>query len=118
LLVIGAYRDSELSTTGPLAIALADLRHEQPPEQVRLTGLGEIEVAELAQRWGVNVEVAPTIYAKTEGNALFAKQMLRHPAEFGDSSQRLGVPDGVKDVISRRVARLSDEWFGSSRSPR
>lgn len=107
LLIVGAYRESELVPAGPLAEALAGLLREQPIERLRLSGLNETQVVELARGWGSNTELAASIHAETEGNPFFVKEMLRHVAESG--TPRVGLPDSVKEVIGQRLARLSVE---------
>ncbi len=107
LLVVGAYRESELVPAGPLADALAGLRREQPIERLRLSGLDETQVVELARGWGSNAELAASIHAEAEDNPFFVKEMLRHVAESG--TRRLGLPDSVKEVIGQRLDRLSIE---------
>ena len=66
--------------------------------------MDEREVSQL-----VGVDVAPgtvaAIHSETGGNPFFVKQLARHLEESGDAG---GVPDGVRDVIARRVARLSE----------
>ena len=56
-------------------------------------------------------ETVQAIQAETEGNPFFIKQLVRHLEELtGDvrpaAVDALGVPAGVQDVITRRVARL------------
>ena len=56
------------------------------------------------------------IHDETEGNPFFAEEVLRHLAESGTLDQRMatgslgamGVPEGVKDVVGRRLARLGE----------
>lgn len=107
VLVVGAYRESELVPAGPLADALAGLLREQPIERLRLCGLDETQVVELARGRGSDAELAASIHAETEGNPFFVKEMLRHVAESG--TRRLGLPESVKDVIGQRLDRLSVE---------
>ena len=67
------------------------------------------------------IALAHLIYAETDGNPLFAGEVLRHLAETGAVVQRdgmwvtvgevedIGIPEGVREVIGRRLNRLSDE---------
>ncbi|MDP8929527.1 MAG: AAA family ATPase, partial [Actinomycetota bacterium] len=107
LLVVGTYRENELLAPGHLATALSGLG--PGPDRVRLARLDDEEVGELARHWGAPGEALVSIQARTEGNPLFVQEMVRHLAESGDRLQGLGVPDRVKDLIGRRLARLSDE---------
>ncbi len=100
--VVAAYRDSEISRVHPLAAALADLRRDGLIERVALRGLGEDAVAELA---GGRID-AGTLQRETGGNPFFVEQVLRHLADGGDPA---AIPEGVKDVIGRRLARLAPD---------
>jgi DNA-binding SARP family transcriptional activator/tetratricopeptide (TPR) repeat protein len=98
--VVAAYRDSEISRVHPLAATLADLRRDGLIERVALHGLDESAVAELA---GGAID-AHTLQRETGGNPFFVEQVLRHLADGGDPD---AIPEGVKDVIGRRLARLA-----------
>ncbi len=122
LLIIGTYRESDVTRDHPLSQVLADLRRDGLVELIPLTGLPERGVGSLVATWAGQdspAELTRTIHEQTEGNPLFVQEMLRHLTETGemfDDDGRLreyatatGVPQGVKDVITRRLARLSDE---------
>jgi hypothetical protein len=64
-------------------------------------------------------EVVRAIHAETDGNPFFIEELLHHLAETAPTDAdgfprdrwveiRLGVPEGVKPVIGRRVARLAE----------
>jgi DNA-binding SARP family transcriptional activator/tetratricopeptide (TPR) repeat protein len=110
--MLGTYRDTELSEHHPLLEVLADLERDQPIERIRLGGLGEDEVAELAEALGRELEPGTlrAIREETQGNPFFVKQLLRHLEEEGEgpSGGEFGLPAGLRDVIARRVARLPD----------
>ncbi len=90
--VLGAYRDTEIGRTHPLADVLADLRREGLVERLPLRGL----TADAVQAMGGTEEIA----AETGGNPFFVEQVL---AASGP------IPEGVKDVIGRRLSRLGEE---------
>src|SRR3954470_2700918 len=100
--VVAAYRDSEISRVHPLAATLADLRRDGLIERVALHGLDEAAVAQLA---GGTID-AHTLRRETGGNPFFVEQVLRHLADGGDPT---AIPEGVKDVIGRRLARLAPD---------
>ena len=100
--VVAAYRDSEISRLHPLAAALADLRRDGLIERVALHGLDEHAVAELAR----GALDAHALQRETGGNPFFVEQVLRHVADGGDPA---AIPEGVKDVIGRRLARLAPD---------
>jgi tetratricopeptide (TPR) repeat protein len=116
LLAVGTYRDSELRHDHPLAEVLADLRRQEGVERFSLTGLDQSGVTSLMeQRMGrtladEELPLARAIYQETEGNPFFVREVLRHLAESGATHQpveELGIPEGVREVVGRRLARLS-----------
>lgn len=105
LLVVATMRDSE-ELGDELLDLLARLRRTPSMEQVALGGLDEAETFALvmAREGGdVSDDVIARLHADTDGNPFFIEELLRG----GD----LGVPEGVKAMIARRLARL-DELTG------
>ncbi len=125
LSIIGAYRGVERWSESYSA-ALANLRHERLVKQIELAGLPERDTARLV---GLRVGRAPTaefsqaLYEETEGNPFFIEEMLRHLEDSGVEVRsagafdlhRFGLPDDVRELISRRLARLSDDAVESMR---
>ncbi|HVP14230.1 MAG TPA: AAA family ATPase [Terriglobales bacterium] len=123
LLVVGTYRETDLTRTHPLAELLADLRREPRVERVRLGGLGPEDVSALVASRGQQdppAEFVAALHAETEGNPFFVEEVLRHLVETGalrredgrwTSDRRiaeLGIPEGVREVVGRRLSRLSE----------
>lgn len=125
VLVLGTHRDDEAAAGGgggagedpaaALADALAALRREPGVERLALSGLGEADVAALvreadgAGRPDEEAAVlARRLHAETGGNPFYVGELLRHRAEAGGGGGDLGVPEGVREVIGQRLARLSD----------
>ena len=125
LLVLGTYRETDLDRRHPLSETLSDLRREQGYERVLLRGLSVDEVRDLMEAAaghefrGRGLTIPEAIHRETEGNPFFIAEVLRHMIETGkfyqrdgvwvfDTSSALGLPEGVRDVISQRLARLSD----------
>jgi tetratricopeptide (TPR) repeat protein len=104
-LLIGAYRDTDLSDRHPLVEVLADLERDGPLARIHLRGLDVTEIAAIAAADGHAVESAEEIREQTGGNPFFVKQLVRHLEE----SRTGTVSAGLRDVIVRRVARLGDE---------
>jgi class 3 adenylate cyclase len=106
LLVVGTYRDTELGRGHALAGALTDVRRLPGVEQLAMAGLSEVEVAELmAQTAGHALDedgrrLAERLHAETEGNPFFVEEVLR-------AGGPIAVPEGVRDVVRRRLGRLS-----------
>ena len=117
LLVVGTYRDTELGHDHPLVEILADLRRQEGVDRVSLTGLDQSGVTSLMERRagralaGEELPLARAIYEETEGNPFFVREVLRHLAEseaVGRPGGHFGIPEGVREVVGRRLARLSE----------
>ena len=123
ILVLGTYRETDLSRTNPLAAVMADLRRERLFERVSLDGLTEGNVAAMiAGMVGGEAppEVARAVHAETDGNPFFVEEVLRHLQESGalffrdgkciggSSIEEMGIPEGVREVVGRRLSRLSE----------
>lgn len=127
LLVVGAYRDTDLDRRHPLAEALPALRRAPTFERVLLHGLSRQEVDRLLTlRAGHELDadgrqLAEALQRETEGNPFFIGESLRHLAESGKLQQsegrwtvaaginELGIPEGIREVIGRRLSRLAEE---------
>jgi DNA-binding SARP family transcriptional activator len=124
LLILGAYRPTE-ATAESFGDALAELKRERLISEIAVGGLSELETAELVQVWTSEAPshaFAHALHAETEGNPLFIEEIVRHLAEAGVRAseagarelQRFGLPENVKQVIARRLGRLSSqatEWL-------
>jgi class 3 adenylate cyclase len=127
LLVLGTYRDTELGHDHPLVELLADLRRQTGVERLSLSGWDQAAVATfMSQVAGHEMDdeglaLARAIHTETEGNPFFVRELLRHLTETGAIEQRdgrwgaslpieeVGIPEGVREVVGRRLARLSGE---------
>lgn len=124
ILLIGAYRDGEVGRSHPLATTLAALRRIREFDSIALKGLARDEVGELLGIVGdadAPEGLVKTIAAETDGNPFFIREVLLHLTEEGKilrdgqgwtsriSIDELGIPEGVRDIIARRIMRLSDD---------
>ena len=118
LLVIGTYRDTEIRRDDPLAELLADLRRDPNVERIALTGLDEDGVAAFAEAmpWPdmpPAAELGRTLHAETGGNPFFVREVILHlrgrelNATDVEDPRGVGLPDSVRDVVSRRLGQLS-----------
>jgi tetratricopeptide (TPR) repeat protein len=117
LCIVVTYRDSELRRTHPLAEILADLRRDESVTRLSLRGLTATDVQGLAPSiagQAVPPTLAEIVVEGAGGNPFFIGEVLRHWREtdaFAHSHDHisLGLPEGVKEVIGRRLSRLSEE---------
>ena len=108
LLVIVTYSDLDADVAGQLTQVLSELRRETGMETIRLEGLRRAEVASLAAahlgRRSIDRAWAQQLFEDTGGNPFFIEELLHTPAAA--PAERVAVPEGVKDVIGRRLDRL------------
>lgn len=117
VLLVAAYRDTELTGDHPLTDAAAELARDPATVRLFLRGLTEGDVAvliEAATGRTPSSGVAAAVHAETEGNPLFVGELLRLLAAEGrleqaanDASWRALIPQGVREVIGMRLGRLS-----------
>ena len=125
LLLIGTYRDMELSRQHPLAEALGELNRERSFQRVLLRGLTQNDVhrfIEVAAGVDPDIGLVNAVYTQTEGNPLFVTEVVRLLVQEGqlDQSAALNttgrqtdswavrIPEGVREVIGRRLNKLTD----------
>ena len=119
LLVIGTYRDVEVDRAHPLSNTLAGLHRASSFRRIALRGLGPDEVGRLVSEVAgreVAQGIAETVHFQTEGNPLFVQEVVRYLVDEGlltenegAGSIKMGIPEGLRDVIGRRLSRLSRE---------
>jgi DNA-binding CsgD family transcriptional regulator len=114
LLVIGAYRDVEVSRQHPLSRTLGNLTRERLFQRVHLGGLNSEEVGrflETASRVTPSPGLVEALQTRTEGNPLFVSEVLRLMETEGlqeDGSWDVRIPEGLIDTIGRRLDQLSE----------
>ena len=120
LLILGTYRDTGARST-ELAATLTDLHHERLDERIPLPGLDEQAVGKLIADAAEAIPegLHEVLHQETGGNPFFVVEMLRHladgmsdePGKVPDAEEllaRAGVPEGVREVIERRLAGFSE----------
>ncbi len=116
-LFLGTYRDTEISDRHPLHELIGDLRREGTLRRLELPGLVESEVGELVAELASAPATASFVHAlagETEGNPFFIEEVVRHLRDTSGALteevtlEEAGVPDGVREVTTRRLRRLSD----------
>jgi predicted ATPase len=121
LLVMGCYRDMELSRRHALSETLAQLSRSAGGgfQRITLQGLDQADTASFIE---VNAGFEPTtalveaLYSHTEGNPFFMTEAIRLFLESGElTAGRIGapaelrIPQGVREVIGQRLNRLSEQ---------
>lgn len=119
ILVVGTYRDVDPMVRDPLAATLAELGRERVTHRIELAGLTEADVGryiELAVGVRPDPQLVAAMHAETEGNPFFVGEVVRLLAaegrlEDGDPGAlaTLGIPQGVREVIGRRLGRLPED---------
>ncbi|MBW2386467.1 MAG: protein kinase, partial [Deltaproteobacteria bacterium] len=119
ILVLGTYRDVEISRQHPLEQTLAELARTRAAERVLLRGLTDDDVArfvELTSGRTPPAALVEAVYRETEGNPFFVHEVVRLLQSDGrlddpDSvaSWSVEIPQGVRQVIGRRLDALSAE---------
>ena len=127
LLVLITYRDSDIGRGHPMSDLLADLRRDGGVERLALPGLDTAGVAAFIETAAGHTldedeaqQLPGVVWRETEGNPFFVAELLRHLSESGAIEQRdgrwvlnaavdeLGIPEGVRDVVGRRLSRLAE----------
>ncbi|HEV8626389.1 MAG TPA: BTAD domain-containing putative transcriptional regulator, partial [Acidimicrobiia bacterium] len=124
LLVVGTYRGTEVGPGHPLAEALPTLGRRPGFERLQLQGLPAEAVGALLDALTsqeVPGTVAAALAGETDGNPFFLREVLRHLIEEGKvfrdetglwttelTVEKLGIPQTVREIIGRRLTRLSE----------
>jgi DNA-binding CsgD family transcriptional regulator/tetratricopeptide (TPR) repeat protein len=96
VLIVAGYRDDEVDVADPLRIVLGELATSPSISRIKLVGLSQAAVAELAEPYGVD---ADELYARTAGNPFFVVEALAAGSD--------AIPETVRDAVLARAARLS-----------
>jgi DNA-binding SARP family transcriptional activator/tetratricopeptide (TPR) repeat protein len=117
-LVLCTYRETELDSDQPLAQLLGHLHRDASAERLSISGLDDRAITALVQAAVGHAqddhrELVRLLTAHTAGNPFFLRELLAHLAEShhalgaGVTAGHLEVPEGLRQVIGQRVARLS-----------
>lgn len=122
-LLIGTYRDTDLVRSHPLPKLLTDLRREHRIKRIPLQRLSEPEIEEMiSSHFGTRAgaDIVESISEETQGNPFFIEEVTNHLQEEGvigadglwksdTSIGDYGIPEGLREVIGRRVDRLGTD---------
>ncbi|MBI4604134.1 MAG: protein kinase [Planctomycetes bacterium] len=124
VLVLATYRDLEVDSRHPLSEVLVNLRREHLSERILLRGLPSGDVRALIAALGerdVPEAFAAAVHRETEGNPFFIEEVVKHliderrlrrdsgaPPSETLTLEQLGLPQGVREAIDRRLSRLGE----------
>ncbi|MGZ4409692.1 MAG: ATP-binding protein, partial [Gaiellaceae bacterium] len=118
MLLVATYRDTAIGRAHPLSEALPELMRDPSVRRMELRGLSQEDVGAyvVATAGDASDAVITAVHRETEGNPLFMSELLRLLLAEGrledvvnaGEHTRISVPQGVRDVIRRRVALLSE----------
>ena len=117
-LILGTYRDTEVTADHSLFYTLGDLTRSRHFTRITLAGLDIDDVTAILRQqsaWGLSSEISASIHSRTHGNPLFVGEMSRYLDQEGLLAggahdldlARLGLPEGIREVIGRRLSKLS-----------
>ena len=117
ILLLGAYRDVDPLPGRPLTDMLAEAAREPVTRRLALSGLSRPDVAHYLELTASDIatsELVARLHAETEGNPLFVGEIVRllsveHVASPSAAGTGLAIPQGIRDVIVRRLSHLSAE---------
>ena len=126
LLVVGNYRQSDLSADHALTDVLAQLHRLPGVQRLALTGLDDGDIVAYMERAAgheldrTGVALAHDVRRETNGNPYFLGELLRHLLDTGsvyeeDGHWRVrgdladqGLPQSIREVVGQRVAGLPE----------
>jgi tetratricopeptide (TPR) repeat protein/KaiC/GvpD/RAD55 family RecA-like ATPase len=124
LLLLGAYRSTDIDSKHPLTPVLAELNREGLPESIHLKRMSLSDVSEMIknilEQEDVPSEFCKLVYEKTGGNPFFVGEVVKSLKEEGviyregnrwkiKDVSRIEFPETVKNVLKTRFARLDEE---------
>ncbi len=117
LLILGTYRDVELGRHHPLARMLGEMSGIEGSGRIPLRGLSVAAVERYIEMTAGTPSppgLAEAVEEQTDGNPFFVGEVVRLLASegklaAGGSAAELQIPQGVREVVGRRLDRLSEE---------
>jgi len=124
LLLLCAYRSTEVDDRHPLTPVLAELNRERLPQEIQLKRMSLSDVSELIknilEQEDVPKEFCKLVYDKTRGNPFFAEEVVKSLKEEGIICREksewkfkevsvIEFPKSVRNVVKARISRLDQE---------
>jgi tetratricopeptide (TPR) repeat protein len=124
LLILGAYRSTDIDDKHPLTPILAELKRERLPQSVSLKrmsleGTSEM-IKQILEQDDVPPEFCTLVFEKTRGNPFFTEEVIESLKEedviHGEEGRwefkeisAIEFPKSVKNIVRARFSRLDDE---------
>jgi len=124
MLILGAYRDTDIDERHPLSSVLTELNRERLLKSVPLKRMSADDVLEMIKRLleqdEVPADFCEVMYEKTRGNPFFVEEVVKSLKEEEviyrkenrwkvKEVSKIEFPKTVKGVIKARIGRLDDE---------
>jgi len=124
LLLLGAYRSTDIDDKHPLTPVLTELKRERLPQSVSLKRMSLEDTSEMIKQIleqdDIPLEFCKIVYEKTRGNPFFTEEIIESLKEeeiiYREENRwkikevtRIEFPDTVKNLIKARISRLDDE---------
>jgi tetratricopeptide (TPR) repeat protein len=124
LLLLGAYRSTDIDDKHPLTPVLAELKRERLPQSVSLKRMSLDETSEMLRQIleqdEVPTEFCRMVFEKTRGNPFFTEEVIESLKEEGiihgeegrwrfKEISKIEFPQSVKNVVKARINRLDEE---------
>jgi tetratricopeptide (TPR) repeat protein/tRNA A-37 threonylcarbamoyl transferase component Bud32 len=124
LLLLGAYRDTDIDERHTLFPVLTELNRERLLQSAQLKRMSFDEVSEMIKRMleqdDVPRDFCELVYEKTRGNPFFVEEVIKSLKEEGviyreenkykiREVSKIEFPKTVKGVVKARISRLDEE---------
>jgi DNA-binding CsgD family transcriptional regulator len=109
LLLIGSYRDVEVSRKHPLSSTLGELARSDAYERIEIKRLSESAMLAYIDRVAsssISDYIIRLIVERTEGNPLFLQEIVY---QYNDDPKAVTIAEGIREAIGRRLDQLTDE---------
>jgi len=125
LLLLGAYRDTDIDDRHPFSPVLTELNRERLLQPVPLKRMSFDEVSEMIRQIleqdDVPEEFCRLVYERTRGNPFFAEEVIKSLKEeeviYREDNRwkikevlKIEFPETVKSVLKARMSRLDEEF--------
>jgi adenylate cyclase len=124
LLLLGAYRSTDIDAKHPLTPVLAELKRERLPQSISLKRMSQEDTSEIIKQILEQDDILPEfckmVYEKTRGNPFFVEEVIESLKEEGvvyreenrwkiKEVSEIEFPETVKSILKTRFARLDAE---------